>query len=455
MVSKKFAIIITLQFVLFILFLILGKYDEDYNVDDYPLFQDIHVMVFIGFGFLMTFLKRYAFSSLGFNFLLGAIMVQWSILCLGFYNLNEHQQIPINLKSLFTADISSCSVLISMGVILGTTTYLQLLMMGLVEIIFFSLNNHINSDLIKACDTGGSVVLHTFGAYFGMGVSLIIGRGKIIESKYECSRYTSDIFAMIGTIFLWLYWPSFNSISLQQDLKFRAIINTYLSLASSCVTTFAVSSWFNDDGKLEMVHIQNATLAGGVAIGSSASLLIQPYGAVLVGIIAGIISVVGYRKLTPWLDNKWNIHDTCGVHNLHGLPGVLGGLIGAFMACLATEEDYGNSLYELYPARSKIFREETINSTVGLSKENVDGRSAMTQTGFQMLSIMVTVLFASISGIVTGIFMNLRSSELSSDEFFMDIPFWKLDGDGDHADTIEVMPTAMSHHLRRHIEKII
>lgn len=62
------------------------------------VFQDIHVMVFIGFGFLMTFLKRYAFSSLGFNFLLGAIMVQWSILCLGFYNLNEHQQIPINLK---------------------------------------------------------------------------------------------------------------------------------------------------------------------------------------------------------------------------------------------------------------------------------------------------------------------------------------------------------------------
>ena len=39
--------------------------NEQYNPGDrvYPMFQDVNVMIFIGFGFLMTFLCRYAVSS--------------------------------------------------------------------------------------------------------------------------------------------------------------------------------------------------------------------------------------------------------------------------------------------------------------------------------------------------------------------------------------------------------
>jgi ammonium transporter Rh len=49
----------------------------------YPMFQDIHVMMFIGFGFLMTFLKKYGFSSVGLNFLVAAFVLQWATLVSG------------------------------------------------------------------------------------------------------------------------------------------------------------------------------------------------------------------------------------------------------------------------------------------------------------------------------------------------------------------------------------
>ena len=47
-----------------------------------------------------------------------------------------------------------------------------------------------------------------------------------------------------------------------------------------------------------MEHVQNATLAGGVAIGGCADLMIQPWAALLVGTIAGTISVYGFDKIT-------------------------------------------------------------------------------------------------------------------------------------------------------------
>lgn len=46
------------------------------------------------------------------------------------------------------------------------------------------------------------------------------------------------------------------------------------------------------------VHIQNSTLAGGVAIGTAADMMIHPWGAMVVGSAAGALSVLGYRFFT-------------------------------------------------------------------------------------------------------------------------------------------------------------
>ena len=46
----------------------------------------------------------------------------------------------------------------------------------------------------------------------------------------------------------------------------------------------------------------------------------------------------------PFLDEKLHIHDTCGVHNLHGMPAVLAGIAGAVAAKLADEDNYKDRL---------------------------------------------------------------------------------------------------------------
>lgn len=46
------------------------------------------------------------------------------------------------------------------------------------------------------------------------------------------------------------------------------------------------------------VHIQNAALAGGVAVGTAGEMMLTPFGSMIVGFLAGTISVLGYKYLS-------------------------------------------------------------------------------------------------------------------------------------------------------------
>lgn len=46
-------------------------------------------MMFVGFGFLMTFLKRYGFSSISFNFLIAAYVLEWALLVRGWVDYGK------------------------------------------------------------------------------------------------------------------------------------------------------------------------------------------------------------------------------------------------------------------------------------------------------------------------------------------------------------------------------
>jgi ammonium transporter Rh len=118
----------------------------------------------------------------------------------------------------------------------------------------------------------------------------------------ECAcSYHSDVFSIVGTLFLWIFWPSFNG-ALAGDAQQRAVINTVLSLVGSAMGGFLGSQNLRG-GRFHMEDLQNATLAGGVAIGSAANFALPPVVAAMVGFAAGILSVCGYAKLQSWLES--------------------------------------------------------------------------------------------------------------------------------------------------------
>ncbi|XP_070201915.1 ammonium transporter Rh type B-B-like isoform X2 [Littorina saxatilis] len=361
-------------------------------------------MIFVGFGFLMTFLRRYGFSSVGLNMLVAAVAIQWAMLVAGY--LHGHGgKVHVGVTTLLTADFAAASVLITMGALLGKTSPLQLVVICLLEIVFFAVNEWVGLSVLQVADVGGSMFVHAFGAYFGLAVSRVLYKEDVTKSKIEGSVYHSDIFAMIGTIFLWLFWPSFNSALAVEDAQHRAVINTYLALAACCVVTFAVSSLTDQHGKFDMVHVQNATLAGGVAVGTSADMMIGTHGALIIGSVAGALSVIGYKYITPFLSSKLKIHDTCGVHNLHGMPAILAAIAGCIASLLADTDSYGYTLYRQFPPRVPS-NESSLEFQ--MIKQHMDvepglGRTGSQQAAFQIAALGITLLVAIVGGLLVGV----------------------------------------------------
>lgn len=61
-------------------------------------FQDVNVIVILGFGFLSTFLVRYGFSASGFNLLVAVMATQWAIILNGIESLYYRGKVSINLR---------------------------------------------------------------------------------------------------------------------------------------------------------------------------------------------------------------------------------------------------------------------------------------------------------------------------------------------------------------------
>jgi len=135
------------------------------------------------------------------------------------------------------------SVLIAFGGLIGRVGPKDILIIGTVHMIGYSLNEIVVYEKIGMIDAGGSAVIHTYGAYYGLTTCLILS-SKIKPCTNIKISYISNLFGFLGTIFLWLYWPSFNyGVTAQNEFEQNQIVvNTVLSLTGSVIGTYIVSA---------------------------------------------------------------------------------------------------------------------------------------------------------------------------------------------------------------------
>lgn len=315
------------------------------NTQTYNLYVGVALMMFIGFGYLMSFLKGYGLGAIGFTMFITCAGIEWAVI------LENVMHSGFDVKAEMWHFINACTavaaVLISFGALIGKISPTQVLVMTFLELIFYCLNKvFFLEKLLVIADCGGTIVVHVFGAYFGLGACFALGATR--NEKLNAPSYISDIFSLIGTLFLWLFWPSFVAGLLPAGSPGHAyaLNNTVWALLGSTVTTFGLVPLLSHNKRLEAVPIQNATLAGGVAIGATANFAMGPFWAVLVGCVAGVISTVGFCR--PLVPSKF---DTCGINNLHGMPGIFGALFSAIIPLWhtsgPTKDLVGNSWHQI------------------------------------------------------------------------------------------------------------
>uniref|UniRef100_A0A803W6F3 Ammonium transporter AmtB-like domain-containing protein n=1 Tax=Ficedula albicollis TaxID=59894 RepID=A0A803W6F3_FICAL len=304
----------------------------------FPFFQDIQVMLMVGLGLLLTFLPRYGFSALTHNFLLLNFSMQW---------------IHLDLHKLLISEFAAVTVLISMGAILGRVSPCQLLVMATREIPIYLTSEWVIVTCLGVLDVGGTITIHVFSCYFGLGVSKALFRAtqKPLHPK-ETPTPSSDLMSLVGTLILWVFWPSFVAVLCQPgDAQHRAILNTLLAMSASAITTVVASSLLERDDKLSLGHLQNGSLAGGVAIGVVADMALPPVAALALGSLSAMVCILGFRFLTPLLGRKLRLLDQCGIHNLHGLPGIQGAAASVLAVLVASKDTSGSQPSQLSPAR--------------------------------------------------------------------------------------------------------
>lgn len=378
---------------------------------DYGLFRDMNIMVFIGFGMLHSILRRNSWISITINILIVAFSVQFSL----FFNflwkicfLEKFEYQIFDFTTLMKAIFVSSSVIISLGCVLGKLSIIQYIVMAIFETIFCSFNYQLCEQKIKIIDYGGALYIHTFGAIFGLAISIVLFFSSKMKKSFQTndylnkSSYFSNIIAFLGMFFLFCYFPSFNSaLSLNEKLRYNGKINTYFSLFGSVMGSFITSALFNG-GRFVFEQILFGSISGAVIISGCCTVCFYYWASLLIGTLSGVICVIFLTKIKPIFLRK-GFQDTCNVFIVHGLSGLLGGFITPIF----------------------ISGFKYIENTNPLDMNTlINNREYNSQAGMQIGAIFATVGFSFIGGIATGFLMKFTLCG-KINEFFTDSVFFK------------------------------
>ncbi|MGN6223223.1 ammonium transporter [Pseudoxanthomonas sp.] len=177
-----------------------------------------------------------------------------------------------------------------------------------------------------ALDFAGGTVVH-----INAGVAGLLGAyfvGKRVGFGREALKPHNVTFTFVGASLLWVGWFGFNAGSNLEANAGAALafLNTLLATAAA-ILGWAATEKFTK-GKSSALGVASGAVAGLVGI-TPACGTVGPFGAIVIGLAAGVICVWGVNGLKRLL----GADDSLDVFGVHGLGGIVGAILtGVFSA---------------------------------------------------------------------------------------------------------------------------
>ncbi|ROZ66708.1 ammonium transporter [Ramlibacter sp. WS9] len=176
-----------------------------------------------------------------------------------------------------------------------------------------------------ALDFAGGTVVHINAGVAGLVGAYVLGK-RVGYGKESFAPHSLTL-TMVGAALLWVGWFGFNAGS---NLEANGV--TALAFVNTLVATAAATlSWIAGEalskGKASMLGAASGAVAGLVAI-TPACGFVGPMGAIVIGLLAGIVCLWGVNGLKRML----GADDSLDVFGVHGVGGILGALLTGVFA---------------------------------------------------------------------------------------------------------------------------
>ncbi len=182
-------------------------------------------------------------------------------------------------------------------------------------------------------DFAGSTVVHSVGGWAALSGALMLGPrlGKYVvvdgvKRRKAIPGHNLPL-AALGVFILWFGWYGFNAGSTLSgtDMGIAHVAVTTTLAASTGAIGAMLTSWLMF-GKPDPSMSLNGALAGLVGI-TAPCAVVSPFGAIIIGLIAGILVVLSVE----FIDGVLHIDDPVGAVSVHGVCGAWGTLaVGLF-----------------------------------------------------------------------------------------------------------------------------
>jgi Amt family ammonium transporter len=186
-----------------------------------------------------------------------------------------------------------------------------------------------------ALDFAGGTVVHINAGVAGLVGALILGKRK--EPEYKPNNLP---FVMIGAALLWFGWFGFNAGSAlaANGLAGVAFLNTNTATALAALA-WMFMEWICS-GRPTLLGMASGAVAGLVAITPAAGF-VNISGALVIGLLAGIIPYYAVAKIKPLL----GYDDALDAFGVHAVGGILGALLTGVFADPAINDAGTGLLY--------------------------------------------------------------------------------------------------------------